>query len=167
MSARITIGAVVVVLLAVAPILGATEHPVTSGEENNRTNWEISAAIKNYTDVVSKNSRDKKFHLIVRILTPLPGAVSSSLRGPAYSVQNKDVVLELVRIREDRFFILGDKKYFACVDMKGIDGSAYDIDFFLTHRGGRMKVTHASVHKINGKPLYNWNEEGGVWKKVS
>jgi hypothetical protein len=29
-----------------------------------------------------------------------------------------------------------------------------------------MKVTETSVHKINGKPLYNWKEDGGVWKKV-
>jgi len=30
-----------------------------------------------------------------------------------------------------------------------------------------MRVTDASVYKINGKRLYNWKEENGVWKKVS
>ena len=29
-----------------------------------------------------------------------------------------------------------------------------------------LTVTETSVHKINGKPLYNWKQEGGVWKKV-
>jgi hypothetical protein len=30
-----------------------------------------------------------------------------------------------------------------------------------------MKVTETSVHKVKGKPLYNWKAEGGVWKKVT
>ena len=31
---------------------------------------------------------------------------------------------------------------------------------------GAMKVTETSVHKINGKPLYDWKEKRGVWKRV-
>ncbi len=57
-------------------------------------------------------------------------------------------------------------KYFACVDMKGTDGKTYDIDFFLTGQPGKMKVTETSVHKIDGKPLYDWKEENGTWHKV-
>ncbi len=29
-----------------------------------------------------------------------------------------------------------------------------------------MKVAETTVHKVGGKPLYNWKEEGGIWKKV-
>jgi len=61
---------------------------------------------------------------------------------------------------------LGDGKYFACVDMKGTDGKTYDIDFFLTGQPGKMNVTDTAVHKIDGKPLYNWKEENGKWNKV-
>jgi hypothetical protein len=50
--------------------------------------------------------------------------------------------------------------------MKATDGTTYDIDFFMFGKPGDMKVTETSVHKINDKPLYNWKEEGGVWKKV-
>ncbi len=49
---------------------------------------------------------------------------------------------------------------------KATDGTIYDIDFFMAGQPGSMTVTETSVHKINGKPLYNWKEEGGVWKKV-
>jgi len=42
----------------------------------------------------------------------------------------------------------------------------YDIDFFMAVQGSKLNVTETSVHKINGKPLYNWKQEGGVWKKV-
>jgi hypothetical protein len=52
------------------------------------------------------------------------------------------------------------------VDMKGTDGKIYDIDFFMAVQGSKLNITETSVHKINGKPLYNWKQEGGVWKKV-
>ena len=80
--------------------------------------------------------------------------------------QRKDLALDLVRVHDDRFSNLGGDKYFACVDMKGADGKIYDIDFFMLVKPGKLTVTETSVHKINGKPLYNWKQEGGVWKKV-
>ena len=49
--------------------------------------------------------------------------------------------------------------------MKGSDGKIYDIDFFMVPQPGKLTVTQTSVHKINGKPLYNWKQQGGVWKK--
>jgi hypothetical protein len=51
--------------------------------------------------------------------------------------QRKNLALDLVKLHDDRFSSLGGDKYFACVDMRGTDG----------------------------KPLYNWKEEKGVWKK--
>ena len=80
--------------------------------------------------------------------------------------QRKDLALDLVKLHDDRFSNLGGNKYFACVDMKGTDGKIYDIDFFMAGKARKLTVTETSVHKINGKPLYNWKQEGGVWKKV-
>ena len=53
-----------------------------------------------------------------------------------------------------------------CVDMKGKDGTMYDIDFLMAVQADKLTVTETAVHKINGKPLYNWKQEKGVWKKV-
>src|SRR6266704_219009 len=83
------------------------------------------------------------------------------------SREGKDLALDLVKVHDDRLSSLGEGKYFACVDMKATDGTTYDIDFFMSGKPGDMKVTETSVHKINGKPLYNWKEENGVWKRVS
>lgn len=80
--------------------------------------------------------------------------------------QRKDLALDLVKVHDDRFSNLGGDKYFACVDMKGTDSKIYDIDFFMMVKPGKLSVTETSVHKINGKALYNWKQEGGVWKKV-
>jgi hypothetical protein len=106
---------------------------------------DISAAIQKHIDSERKRSSDKKFHI--------------NYRG-------KDLALDLIKVHDDPLSSLADRKYFACVDMKAADGTIYDIDFFMAGQPGSMKVTEISVHKINGKPLYNWKEENGVWGRV-
>jgi hypothetical protein len=157
----ITITAVTFFLAPVLP-LGAQEHPTEhptkkegehpehpekgKGQKKDVTMAEISSGIKNHIETKSKSASDGKFHAMH---------------------EGKDIALTLVKVHEDRLQSLGGGKYFACVDMKAADGTTYDIDFFLTGKPGDMRVTETSVHKVNGKPLYNWKEENGNWKKVS
>lgn len=121
------------------------EHP-SKGEAKAVSKADISAGIKKNIASESKKSSDKKFHT---------------------NYEGKDLALDLIKVHDDRLSSLGEGKYFACVDMKATDGTTYDIDFFMSGKPGDMKVTETSVHKVNGKPLYNWKEEGGVWKKIS
>ena len=106
---------------------------------------DVSDGLKKFISGYAAKSADKKFHM---------------------PYQRKDLALDLIKVHDDRFSSLGGDKYFACVDMKGTDGKIYDIDFFMAVQPGKLTVTQTSVHKINGKPLYNWKQEGGVWKKV-
>jgi len=119
------------------------EHPQAQAKEVSKA--DISAGIKKHIASERKKSSDKKFHVMH---------------------EGKDLALDLIRVHDDRLSSLGGSKYFACVDMKATDGKTYDIDFFMAGKPGSMKVTETSVHKVNGKPLYNWKEDGGVWKKV-
>ena len=121
------------------------EHPKTGGAEKGVSTADISAGIKKNIDGQSKKSADQKFHV---------------------KYEGQDLALDLVKVHDDRLSDLGGGKYFACVDMKATDGKTYDIDFFLTGQPGKMKVTETSVHKVDGKPLYNWKEENGTWQKV-
>jgi hypothetical protein len=106
---------------------------------------DISNGIKKHIANDIKKASDRKFHV---------------------KYQNKDLTLDLVKVHDDRLSSLGGGKYFACVDMKAANGTIYDIDFFMAGQPGSTRVTETSVHKINGKPLYNWKEENGVWKRV-
>ena len=115
-----------------------------AAEEKKLTVAQISTGIKKHITEETAKSSDKKLHV---------------------KHDGKDVALDLVKVHEDRLSSLGGGKYFACVDMKATDGTAYDIDFFLSGTPDSMKVTETSVHKVNGKALYSWKEEGGVWKK--
>ena len=121
------------------------EHPTSGGAKKQVSTADISAGIKKHIDSESKQSADGKMRV---------------------KYQGQDLALDLIKVHDDRLQDLGGGKYFACVDMKGTDGKTYDIDFFLTGQPGKMTVTETSVHKIDGKPLYNWKEESGKWHKV-
>ena len=123
----------------------SAEHPKKGGAEKQVSTADISAGIRKNIDAKSKKSSDGKFHV---------------------NYEGQDLALDLVRVHDDRLSDLGDGRYFACVDMKAADGKTYDIDFFLTGPPAAMKVTDTTVHKIDGKPLYDWKEKDGKWQKV-
>jgi len=150
--------------LLVAPVLPllAQEHPRAPQQSQSQqlpqttggapqtamteaTMSDVSAGLKKFITGYASKSADNKFHI---------------------PYQRKDLALDLIKVHDDRLSSLGGDKYFACVDMKGGDGKIYDIDFFMTLRPGKLNVAETSVHKINGKPLYNWKEENGIWKRV-
>ena len=156
---------VALLFVLIAPVLSmfAQEHPRAPQQSQSQqlpqtrtgapqaamteaTMSDASDGLKRFISGYAAKSTDKKFHI---------------------PYQRKELALDLVRVHDDRFSSLGGDKYFACVDMKGIDGKIYDIDFFMVLQPGKLTVTETSVHKINGKPLYNWKQEGGVWKKVT
>lgn len=75
--------------------------------------------------------------------------------------------LTLDRVHKERLSKLSADTYFACVDMKDPGGKTIDVDFFLKSDGGKLAMTDTTVHKIEGKPRYNWKEENGYWKRVA
>jgi transglutaminase-like putative cysteine protease len=81
--------------------------------------------------------------------------------------QQKELSLQLVRVHLEYLAALGKGVSFACVDLVGTDGPVYDVDFFMKGPPGAMSVTQTSVHKINGRPLYAWEQaDDGTWRRV-
>jgi transglutaminase-like putative cysteine protease len=75
--------------------------------------------------------------------------------------------LRLVRIHFEYLAVLTPTRHFACVDLAGADGEFYDVDFFLEGRPGSMTVTETTVHKINGQPIYLWEQQADEsWGRV-
>jgi hypothetical protein len=162
MTARLAVQLLAGLLCAPVALLVAQEHPRPPQQSQSQqlpqtktgapqaatmeaSMTDVSDGLKRFIGSYSMKSADKKFHM---------------------PYQRKDLALDLIKVHDDRFSSLGGDKYFACVDMRGTDGRIYDIDFFMAVRPGKLSVTETSVHKINGKPLYNWKEENGVWKRV-
>jgi hypothetical protein len=163
MIIRLPISVLIALLLAPALPVPAQDHPRMPAQSQGQqlpqartgapqaamtetTMSNVSSGLKEFISGYAAKSPDRKFHI---------------------PFQRKDLALDLVKVHYDRFSSLGGSKYFACVDMKGKDGRMYDIDFFMNVQTDKLTVTETSVHKINGKPLYNWKEQKGVWKKVT
>jgi hypothetical protein len=122
------------------------EHPEHPNSGKKVSLDEIDKAIQGHIATVAKNSGG---------------------RFPVKDdVLNKTWQLELVRVHRDRLQALENGSYFACVDFKAEDGTMVDVDFFLKKQGDELVVTDTSVHKVSGKPRYNYQEKDGVWRKV-
>jgi hypothetical protein len=162
MTKRAVIRLFIALLLAPVVPLPAQDHPRAPQQSQSQqlpqsakgapqaamseaTMSSVSVGLKEFISGYAAKSADKKFHM---------------------PYNRKDLALDLVKVHDDRFSSLGGNKYFACVDMKGTDGKMYDVDFFMAVQGSKLNITETAVHKINGQPLYNWKQEGGVWKKV-
>jgi transglutaminase-like putative cysteine protease len=75
--------------------------------------------------------------------------------------------LKLVRVHTEYLANLGPRRHFACVDLASTDGDVYDVDFFLAGDPNAMTVTETTVHKINGQPLYVWEQRRDkTWHRV-
>lgn len=79
----------------------------------------------------------------------------------------QELSLTLVRVHLEYLAHLGGGVSFACVDLVGADGPVYDVDFFLKGPAGDLTVTETTIHKVNGQPLYAWEQKPDkTWRKV-
>lgn len=82
--------------------------------------------------------------------------------------EGRQLRLNLVRVHLEYLASLAPTRHFACVDMASDDGQFYDIDFFLAGKAGDMTVTETTVHKLNGRPYYLWEQDDeGLWGRTS
>ncbi len=86
----------------------------------------------------------------------------------ALPFEKRELRLKLVRVHIEYLANLGPERNFACVDLVDTDGEVYDVDFFMSGPPNDMKVTETTVHKINGKPIYAWeqSEQDKTWHRV-
>ena len=96
-------------------------------------------------------------------------AAHAKTNGGYFKLQfhQKELSLQLVRVHLEYLADLGGGVHFACVDLVGTDGPVYDVDFFMKGPPGAMEVTETTVHKIDGKPFYLWQQKrDGTWRRV-
>jgi hypothetical protein len=88
----------------------------------------------------------------------------------SYPLEDKEASktwkLVLDHVHRERLSKLDAKTYFACTDFKSEDGKVVDVDFFMKDDGKTLVMTETTIHKIDGKPRYNWKEKEGYWERV-
>ena len=86
----------------------------------------------------------------------------------SFTNDTSEFSLKLVRVHTEYLSVLSSSEFFACVDLATEEGDVYDVDFFLKGSKDDMEVTRTSLHKLNGKPFYTWqqNKEDKTWFTV-
>jgi len=86
--------------------------------------------------------------------------------GVKDDVLNKTWQLDLVKVHTDKLTQLDDNTYFACVDFKAADGTPVDVDFYMKNDNGKLSLSDTTVHKVDGKPRFNYEKKGNYWERV-
>jgi hypothetical protein len=81
-------------------------------------------------------------------------------------VLSKDWALELVRVHTDKLTQIDAITYFACTDFRADDGTMVDVDFYMKNDSGKLALADTTIHKINGKPRFNYEKKGEFWERV-
>jgi len=125
----------------------AGEHPAEhpAGSKSNITASVLSDAIERYVKEASSSS------------------------GGYFNIRDdrdgRPLALTLKKIHKDRLSAVADGIYFACVDFISREGKAYDIDFIMKDTEKGLKFMEMTVHKVEGRARYNWQERGEFWVK--
>ena len=153
---RLKIGIVLAVafsLFAAAGLLALAqqEHP----KEHPKQEHPMAKAVS--TETLEKAIKDRI-------------AEKAKANGGKFPVQDtvlkKTWQLDLVRVHSDKLTQLDDKTYFACVDFKADDGTLVDVDFYMKNDNGKLTLADSTVHKINGKPRFNYEKKSNFWERV-
>ena len=149
--------------LAIALLASLAARPVSSQQSPPEKKKEHPKEHPTSAEKISTDDIDKAIRAHIEEKTKASGG--------RFSVQDevlkKTWELELVRVHKDRLQSLADGTYFACVDFQAADGTSVDVDFFLKKAEDRLAVSDTSVHKVNGKARYNYQEKDGVWVRVA
>ncbi len=145
----------VVSIAAMGSLLGAQEHP--KGQEHPQGQEKEHPTAK----PVSKADLEKAIKSQV--------ADKARAEGGKFHVKddvlNKTWNLTLVRVHTDKLTQLDPQTYFACVDFKADDGTPVDVDFYLKPQDSKLAITDTTVHKVNGKPRFNYVKKGNFWER--
>ena len=74
--------------------------------------------------------------------------------------------MKLDHVHKERLSRVDPKTYFACTDFKSDDNHTVDVDFFMKDDGQKLVLSDATLHKVDGKARYNWQEKDGYWVRV-
>jgi hypothetical protein len=147
MKRTLTFAFALLSLLAL-PVL-AQEHPEHPTDSKKAKDFSVNDLEKRIKEDIAEKS--KEHNGVFQVADP---------------VLNKTWDLKLDHVHKERLSKLNADTYFACVDMKDPQGKVIDVDFFLKSDGDKLEMTDTTIHKIEGKPRYNWKQEDGWWKKV-
>lgn len=152
---------------------GKTATTATAAQEHPKANTATAAKAQEHPEHPEGKTAATKAYSIDDLEAGIKAAIASKEKagGGYYRLSDKTGrktwLLKLDHVHRERLSRLDNKTYFACTDFKSKDGHTVDVDFFMKDKDGKLVMSDATIHKIDGKARYNWEEKNGFWKKVA
>ena len=110
----------------------------------------------------------KKGYTVDDIDKGIRAAIAAKETNGVYQLKDGDKTWDLTldKVHRERLARTDENTYFACTDFKSADNHTVDVDFFMKDDDGKLVMTDATLHKVDGQPRYNWQEKDGYWVKV-
>jgi hypothetical protein len=108
---------------------------------------------------------EKKGYTVDDLDKAIRAAIAAKETNGVYQLKDGDKTwdLKLDKVHRERLARTDENTYFACTDFKSADNHTVDVDFFMKDEGGKLVMTDATLHKVDGKARYNWKEKDGYW----
>ena len=108
---------------------------------------------------------EKKGYTVDDLDKAIRAAIAAKETNGVYQLKDGDKTwdLKLDKVHRERLARTDENTYFACTDFKSADNHTVDVDFFMKDESGKLVMTDATLHKVDGKPRYNWKEKDGYW----
>ena len=116
----------------------------------------------------SAKKAEKKGYTVDDLDKAIRAAIAAKETNGVYQLKDGDKTwdLKLDKVHRERLARTDENTYFACTDFKSADDHTVDVDFFMKDDNGKLVMTDATLHKVDGKPRYNWKETNGYWERV-
>jgi len=158
-------------------MLRAQEHPTGTKAEHPKAPAATTTVAKEHPEH-PKSDKDKgeanaaKKFSIDELETAIKRDVAVKEKAGGGYLKLKDPVtkknwfLKLDHVHRERLSQLDAHTYFACSDFKSKDGHLVDVDFFEKEKDGKLEMSDMTIHKVDGKARYGWEEKNGFWMRV-
>ncbi|HVT02047.1 MAG TPA: hypothetical protein VHL58_01585 [Thermoanaerobaculia bacterium] len=164
-----------VLTITYSGMLFAQEHPTATKSEHPKAPAPTTTVAKEHpehpkgdkakAETAKKFSMDELENAIKRDVATKEKAGGGYLKLNDKATK-KTWLLKLDHVHRERLSQLDSHTYFACSDFKSKDGHLVDVDFFEKEKDGKLEMSDMTIHKVDGKARYGWEEKDGFWKRV-
>ena len=116
----------------------------------------------------TNKTAEKKGYTVDDLDKAIRQAIAERETNGVYQLKDGDKTwdLKLDKVHRERLSRIDEHTYFACTDFKSSPNHTVDVDFFMKDDDGKLVMTDATLHKVDGKARYNWKEKDGYWERV-
>ena len=128
----------------------------------------LALAQEHPSDHPTEKKGAKKGYTVDDLDKAIRAAIAAKETNGVYQLKDGDKTwdLKLDKVHRERLARTDETTYFACTDFKSSDNHTVDVDFFMKDDGQKLVLSDATLHKVDGKARYNWQEKDGYWVRV-